>query len=88
MDVLRNFKAIQEILRYRLAEEKVLLQFFHGAQDHRHIHVEIEAKLPCGKIKPVKYLGDLTIDSLDNIMNNLMDIILEGVLMELKNAEE
>lgn len=89
MELLRNFKACQQYLRIKLLERNVEIKFFHGAQDHMHIHIELEAILPNGQIKHSKFLTNIADEkSLDKAFSSAIDVLLESVLLELMNEEE
>lgn len=88
MELLRNFKGCQQYLRIKLHDYGVELKFFHGAQDHRHIHIELEAVLPDGKIKHSKYVCDIShYEDLDEVFRQAIDTLLESVLVELEDEE-
>lgn len=84
MELLRNFKACQQYLRIKLLEKNMTLLFFHGAQDFRYLHIEVEAKGSQG-VKHSKFMADFTVDGIEKTFSRAIDAILASLLLEDTN---
>jgi hypothetical protein len=81
MELLRNFKACQQYLRIKLSQSDIELKFFHGAQDFRFLHIEVEAVSATG-IKHAKFVADFTEEGMEKTFNRAIDALLSSLLME------